>query len=421
VTDEHGPEGGPARKVRLFEPLAGRTFRAIFVSVTVSGVGDWAARLALTALVYSRSHSAATSTLVFAVSMLVWVGPGQLLASLTAHLGRRRVMVGADVARAGLYALALLHLPVPLIILLVGVAALCTPPFQAARSTLMAEAVPRDRYPAAIALADMSDQSSIVAGYLLGGLVIAVGGTDVAVLINVGSFLVSAAALAFVEDHRGEPAPRTRVGGGQLRRGWQVIVGDPAIRRGLAYLSLVGAVVTAAEATSVAYSRQVLHRGAGTAGIFGACVAAAMVVTVAVVPRSGGPRWLLQVSAGIGAVICLGGGAAFGVGHLAGAVVGYVLVGVLAGTTTGAQVAFQPRIDPAVRVGVFSILQGGLQGSQGAAAALGGVLLGLLDGRSALLVVLLVPAALLTWWVLRPISDPAPPQVPPGAAAAPTG
>jgi hypothetical protein len=198
-----------AEKVRLYQPLAGRTFRAIFVSVTVSGIGDWAARLALTALVYSRSHSAAESTLVYAVSMLVWLGPGQLLASLTAHLSRRRVMVGADVARAGLYALALLHLPVPVIIVLVAVAGLCTPPFQAARSTLMAEQVPAAHYPAAIALADMSDQSSIVAGYLLGGLVLAVGGAHLAVLINVGSFLVSAAALAFIRDSRPHGAGRS--------------------------------------------------------------------------------------------------------------------------------------------------------------------------------------------------------------------
>jgi MFS family permease len=186
-------------------------------------------------------------------------------------------------------------------------------------------------------------------------------------------------------------------------------MGDPAVRRGLAYLCVVGATVTASEATAVAYSRQVLHRGTGVAGILGASVAAAMVVTVALVPRSGGPRRLLQVSAGIGALICLGGGAALGIGHLVGAIVGYVLVGALAGTTTGAQVAFQPRIDPAVRVGVFSLLQGGLQGSQGAAAALGGVLLGVIGGRSALLAVLLATAAVLGWWVLRPIADPQPP------------
>jgi hypothetical protein len=393
--------------VALLEPLRTPAFAAIFVSLAASSIGDWAARVALTALVYARTGSAAESTLVYAVSFLVWLGPGQLIAGATAHRRRKHVMVAADLVRAGLYSLVLLPLGAAELIVVVGVAALCTPPFETARSTLMAEQVPTETYPAAIALADLASQGTIIAGYLVGGAAIALGGLRVALWVNVASFLISAAALSMVAEARRDPEAAQR-SPAHLRRGLSVIIHDPVLRRGIGYLSCVGAVVAASEATAVAYSRLVLGRGAGLGGVLGACVAGAMIVTVPLVPRTGSARRLLRLSAGAGAVACLVGGAFFGVGHLYGAVGGYLAVGVLAGTTTGAQVAFQPRIDPTVRVGVFALLQGYLQATQGAAAVLGGVLLEAFGGSGGELVMVGVAGACALAWVLRPVRSPCP-------------
>ena len=102
-------------------------------------MGDWAGRLALTVIVYEQSNSPLWSSLVTAVSLLPWVGPGQLLATFADRLGRIAVMVGSDLLRAGLYLVLLVSLPLPVLLLVAFAAGLLTPPFVAARFRAMTE------------------------------------------------------------------------------------------------------------------------------------------------------------------------------------------------------------------------------------------------------------------------------------------
>jgi MFS family permease len=353
-------------------PLRDRSFRAIWVSLLASSMGDWVARLALTILVLDRTGSPALSSLVVAVSFVPWIGPGQVLATRLGHLPRVPVMVTADLVRAAVYGALFVHLPVPAILALAFVASLATPPFEAARSALTVEVVAQEHYGPAIALLDLTDQSAVVLGYLVGGVLVLAGGYQLALGVNVATFLVSAASLSRIAERRGRQEPDGTAA--QLRRGLRVIIADTVLRRGISVLLVAGVAAVAIEATAAAYARLVLHAGANTTGELAAAVPVGIVVAIPLLPRSGGPRRLLRAAA---LVAVIGGSlsaAAFSAGHLAGAIVGFFGAGVLTGSVTPAQVAFQPRIPGADRTGVFSLVQGLAMASQGVGAVVGGVL-----------------------------------------------
>ncbi|HLI00564.1 MAG TPA: MFS transporter [Acidimicrobiales bacterium] len=354
-----------------FGALRFPALRAVWVSLLASAVGDWAARLALAVLVLDRTHSASLSSLVVAVSFVPWIGPGQVLATRLGHLRRTSVMIGADLARAGVFALLLVRLPISATLVLVFVGALATPPFEAARSALTVEAVPGDHYGSAITLLELTEQSAVILGYLLGGATVAAGGYRVALLVDVASFLVSAGALSRI---RGLGATRqAQKVTTQLRRAVAVINGDLVMRRGFGAMLVVGLPAAAIEATAAAYSRLALHAGAGRTGLLAAAVPLGIVVTVPFLPRRGSATRLLRAASVVAMIGGFGGAFAFAGGRLAGALIGYFAAGVLSASVTPAQIAFQPRILPDDRPGVFSLLQGMLMSSQAAGAALGGV------------------------------------------------
>ena len=53
----------------------------------------------LSVLVYARTGSAAMTGLVTTASLVPWLGPGQLLTSLSERWPRQRIMVVADLER----------------------------------------------------------------------------------------------------------------------------------------------------------------------------------------------------------------------------------------------------------------------------------------------------------------------------------
>jgi MFS family permease len=356
----------------IHRPLRNRSFRAVWVSLLLSSLGDWAARLALAILVLDRTHSASLSSLVVALSFLPWLGPGQVLATRLAHRPGLRVMVGADLIRSAMFALLLIPLPTWALLALVLVASLATPPFDAARSAVTAEVVDAEEYGSAVALLDMTEQSAVIVGYLVGGASVLAGGVATALVVNVASFLLSAAVLSRVAGGtgRGRPEPV----GSQLGRGVRIILADVVIRRGLLALLIAALPAAAIEATAAVYARFVLHVGSDVTGVLAAAVPVGILVTVPLLPRSGSARRLICAGAAAAMAGGLVGGAGFGAGRMAGAIVGYLAAGVLSASATPAQIAFQPRIASPDRPAVFSVAQGLVMGAQAVGAAAGGIL-----------------------------------------------
>jgi MFS family permease len=108
--------------------------------------------------------------------------------------------------------------PLPVLLGLLFLIALCAPPFESARSALMADVLEGDQYAVATSLSNISLQLAQVIGFLAAGALVAVFNPSVALLLDAGTFAVSALWLWARLKRR--PAPLSESGGGK-RSLWQ--------------------------------------------------------------------------------------------------------------------------------------------------------------------------------------------------------
>ncbi|MGY5884546.1 MFS transporter [Modestobacter lacusdianchii] len=197
-----------------------REFRPLFGSYLLSTIGDELARVALTVLVYQRTDSALLSAVTFAISYLPWVLGGPVLAALADRLPRHRVLISSDVARAVLVAtMAAPGMPLPVLLALLLLVSLCSPPFEAARSALMADVLEGDRYAVATSLTGVTAQVAQLIGFLLGGALLLQFSPAAALLLNAATFAVSAGWLGLGLQRR--PAPGLEDAEEEVRSIWQ--------------------------------------------------------------------------------------------------------------------------------------------------------------------------------------------------------
>jgi MFS family permease len=225
----HAAETRPATFREVFSV---GEFRAIYTSTLLSWIGDYMVKAAVTAMVFRQTHSAAAAAITFAISYLPWAVGGPLLAALAERYPHRTTMVVCDVVRAGLMLLiALPGLPTPAMVALLFCSALFTPPFEAARSATLPTILPGDGYVLALSVQSATIQGAQVCGYLAGS-VLSVGNPRLALLINAGTFALSAAAIWF--GTRWRPAVARRSQRAHLVRetgeGFAIVFRTPVLR-----------------------------------------------------------------------------------------------------------------------------------------------------------------------------------------------
>lgn len=189
MPDERPSAEGPATFREVF---AQHEFRAVFVAGSLSWVGDYVAKAAVTLLVYQETRSAALSAAAFAVSFLPWLLGGPVLAALAERYPYRRVMVACDLIRMALMLLiAIPSLPYQAVLVLVFAATLANPPSQAAKSALIPQLLVGDRLVLGLSLNSSVGQAAQVVGYVFGAAVASID-PEMALLFNAVTFGVSA-------------------------------------------------------------------------------------------------------------------------------------------------------------------------------------------------------------------------------------
>jgi MFS family permease len=218
--------------VTFREIFALREFRALFLSSQVSGIGDYLARAAVTALVYHQSQSVLLSATSFAIGYVPWLF-GPLLGALAERYPYHRVMIASDLCRMVLIGLLLLPgLPVPVMFLLLFASGLGAPPARSARSALLPLLVRREQLALAVASNQTSGQATQVIGYLAGATLSLALTPRIALGIDVATFAVSAALVAFGVRRR--PTAVDRADRSHLLRetseGFRLVFGNQVLR-----------------------------------------------------------------------------------------------------------------------------------------------------------------------------------------------
>lgn len=247
---------GVDRPATFREVFGVAEYRALFGAAVLSWVGDYFAKVAVTFLVFRDTGSVLLSAIGFAISYLPWVAGGPVLAALAERYPYRRVMIICDVARMLILGtMALPGMPLPALLLLLLGASLLTPPFQAARSAMVAQLLTGDRYVVGLSFQNMAGQAAQVAGYAVGGVVTAIDGHS-ALLVNAATF--GASTLLLWRGVRPRPLPVTEVGRRSLLRetvdGLRLVFGHRVIRPTALVVFSVVAILIVPEGLAAAWA-----------------------------------------------------------------------------------------------------------------------------------------------------------------------
>jgi MFS family permease len=226
-------------------------------AIGVSALGDW---LALVPLNLELREMGGSGLAVAALFVAVW-SPAALLAApaglLADRVERRRLLAAASLVQAvaaGALAFAGSEVGIIGLAAVLGTFGAIAAP---AEFSLVPAVVPAGEMRRANSWVETGRYAGFMFGPLAGGAVAALGGVELALLIDAASF-AGVAVAALTLDARGGAAP-AHAERGRARDGFAHLVADPALRVVMlaAFVSLL--FMTASAATEVFFAKDVLH------------------------------------------------------------------------------------------------------------------------------------------------------------------
>ena len=190
-------QNAPAGTIR--SALRYPAFRRLLSALAVSQIGDWMYNLALVALVYGRTHSAAWAGAATAARVVPIVVIGPLGGVLADRFSRRKIMIVADIARMALMVLmaivASAHLPIILAPVLAAAATVAAAPYLPCVAAMTPRLVGHNDLPGANAARSAVTTLGVIGGPALGGMLLLLGSPALAFLVNAVTFGLSALAV----------------------------------------------------------------------------------------------------------------------------------------------------------------------------------------------------------------------------------
>ncbi|MBV9822636.1 MAG: MFS transporter [Actinobacteria bacterium] len=401
-----------ATRTTFLDALRVSEFRVLWMADGQSAVGDQLARVALSVLVFEHTSSPLLTALAYSLTFLPALIGGALMSGLADRFPRRRVMIAADLTRAGLLALmAIPSTPLWLVCaLLVGVV-LVSSSFSAAELALLPEILSGETYVVGTGLRAITNQTAQLAGFAFGGMAVATIGARAGLAVDAATFAISSALITFGVRRR--PAPADRLDRNYLASigaGAKLVARTPRLRTLLAFSWLLGLYVVP-EGVAPPYAHAL---GAGSAGI-GLLLAAGPAGTalgtysfVRWVPADARAVWMprLAMVAGLPLVVCW---------LLRPGIEVSIVLWLLSGMFTAYQVQVVTEYARAVpanrRAQAIGVASSGLLASQGLGILLGGVVAAPFGATAAVGVAGLVAAVLAVrisqiWKRITPAGQP---------------
>lgn len=249
--------------------LAVGEFRAVAVGLAVSILGDSAAFLAVTVLMYARTGSSLLAALTFVCAFAPYLAGGTLFAGLVDRIEPRVMMAGCDLVAAALVAtIAISGVPVWVIFVVLIAIGVMSPLRAGSSHALVARILPGDAFVPGRSVLRLAAQGAQILGAALGGALIGPLGPQGALVADTASYLVSATlALLFV---RTKLVGRERAQGGVVRDsfgGIREVLALRKVRRLLLLYWFIAFVVVSPEALA---APAVAHAGysSGMTGVW---------------------------------------------------------------------------------------------------------------------------------------------------------
>jgi len=349
-------------------------FRALWVGQVLSIVGDQLARVALTLLVYDRTGSALLAAVAFAASVVpIFIG-GIFLAGLADRFPRRRVMIACDLSRLLLVlAMTVPRLPDAVLISLLFGVTLFGPPFTSARTAVYADVLTGEGYVLGTAITLTTYQLAQVAGFAVGGGLVALVGFRTALLADAATFACSALIIRIWVQNwpagRGTGADST-THRGDIAQGVRLVFRMQGLRTPMLF-GWLAAFYNVPDGLAAPLARS-LGGGTSATGFILAATALGAALGGVAFTRLAAPdvrlRWTGPLAVACCAVLVL-----FGFGPpLPLALVVLFLSGLFDCFQIAASAAFVRTAPPQHRSQVFGIAQAGMSLGQGAAMVLAG-------------------------------------------------
>jgi MFS family permease len=194
-----------------------RNFRRLWAAQIVSELGDWFYVIAIYTLLLQFTGRAQSLGLALVLQVLPQTMAGPSAGVVNDRIRRKRVMIAADLFRAGIIlAMLLVRSPstIPLAYLLLVAETVAAAFFEPARNSVIPNIVPRDQVIVANTLSSITWSFDLAIGATLGGVLLAFTGRPTVLIINALSFVLSALlirGMKFDEPHAaGGPPLRAR-------------------------------------------------------------------------------------------------------------------------------------------------------------------------------------------------------------------
>jgi MFS family permease len=370
------PGVAPARASRTTfgDVFAVGEFRALWLAQVLSVAGDQLARVALTLLVYDRTHSPLLAAVTFAASVVPTFVGGLVLSGLADVLPRRQVMIACDLSRAVLVAvMALPGVPLGALVGLLFLVTLISAPFTSARAALYPEILSGDHYVLGTAVTLTTLQFAQAVGFALGGALVGFFGVRTSLVVDGATFVMSALIVRLWVQAR--PSARSRPhreapSMAAVTAGIRLVFADRGLRSPM-LLGWLAAFYNVPEGVAAPLGKT-LGGGDVSVGLILAAEALGAALGAVTFSRFVRPpqrqRWMVPLAVAACAVL----GLFVFRPALPVALIILTLSGVFACFQLAANAAFVAQAPPDRRSQAFGVAQGGMSLGQGAAMIMAG-------------------------------------------------
>lgn len=359
------------------KPLESVGFRHLAAAYWINQFGNWIGEIALTLLVYDRTHSPLATAGLFLAMQLAPAAAAPFLTVRVEALPTKAVVTFLYLVEAlAFVALALLtrRFSMPIVCSLAALDGLLgITAASLTRGATASDLLGRGLLREGNAMLNLGAMAASASSPMLAGVLVASGGPEAALLVDAATFALAAAIIATAFAARvetGHPTGST----GNLSEATRFVWSHPLTRRLVVAIGFVAALNAVPVPVEVVFARQTLGAGASGYGFLLGAWGIGMLLGGTIFAAVSDVRLLGIVAVGTMLVAC-GYGAIALAPTLAVACAGSLVGGIGNGTAWGAVLtALQERIPIPSQSAVMSIVQGVIQVVPGLGFITGGVI-----------------------------------------------